>query len=130
MIAGLAGSLPHTLTAACSSTASRPRSPSSIGNLPPVASLFAAFLGVNPVQHLLGSAGALSPLSQANQQALTGNAFFPHLISAPFHQGLVVVFSMAAALAVLAAAASLLRGARVVAPRRPSPAVRASLTEP
>ena len=130
MIAGMAGSLPHTLTDGLQQHGVSPSVAQHIGNLPPVSSLFAAFLGVNPVEHLLGSAGALSPLSQANRQALTGNAFFPDLISAPFHQGLIVVFSMAAALAVLAAAASLLRGARVVAPRRPSPAVRASLTEP
>jgi len=48
----------------------------------------------------------------ASQQVLTGRKFFPGLISGPFHQGLSVVFAVAAALAVLAALASLLRGGR------------------
>jgi hypothetical protein len=43
---------------------------------------------------------------------LTGRAFFPDLISAPFHHGLTVVFAVATALAAVAAVASLLRGAR------------------
>ena len=45
---------------------------------------------------------------------LTGKQFFPHLISGPFHHGLVIVFSMAIALLVIAAGASLLRGGRYV----------------
>jgi hypothetical protein len=45
---------------------------------------------------------------------LTGKQFFPHLISGPFHHGLVIVFSMAIALLVISAGASLLRGSRYV----------------
>jgi hypothetical protein len=41
---------------------------------------------------------------------LTGNQFFPHLISAPFHHGLIIVFSAAAAMSLIGAAVSLLRG--------------------
>ena len=66
-----------------------------VAGLPPVSSLFAAVLGVNPVQHLLGPTGALTSLPAANQQALTGREFFPQLISGPFHQGLVIVFGVA-----------------------------------
>jgi len=47
---------------------------------------------------------------------LTGRAFFPRLIAAPFHHGLVIVFATATALSVLAAIASLLRGPRAPAP--------------
>ena len=47
---------------------------------------------------------------------LTGREFFPALISAPFHHGLVVVFVAAASLATVAAFASLLRGGRPVPP--------------
>jgi hypothetical protein len=79
-------------------------------SLPPVSSLFATVLGVNPVQHLLAPSGALSALPAATQSILTGREFFPQLISAPFHQGLVVVFAVAAALAAVAGCASLLRG--------------------
>ena len=75
------------------------------------------------MQHLLASGHVLSTLPAASRQLLTGRDFFPGFISAPFHQGLVVVFAVAAALAALAAVASLLRGGRYVppesGPRRP-----------
>jgi hypothetical protein len=67
---------------------------------------------VNPVQHLLAASGALSSLPAASRQILTGRKFFPELISGPFQHGLAVVFAVAAALAVLAGVASLLRGGR------------------
>ena len=79
-------------------------------------SLFAAVLGVNPLQHLLAPGRVLPSLPAARRQAITGREFFPHLISGPFHQGLVVVFAVAAVLSLLAALASLLRGGRYVDP--------------
>ena len=112
MIAGLASSLPHTLTSGLQRLGVPYGIAHQVGALPPVSSLFAAVLGVNPLRRLLAPSGALSRLTTANQQALTGREFFPNLISGPFHQGLVVVFAVAAALAVLAALASLLRGGR------------------
>ena len=63
-----------------------------VGTLPPVSSLFAALLGVNPLQHLLSAVHALSSLPAAAQQILIGKEFFPSLLLAPFHHGLVVVF--------------------------------------
>jgi hypothetical protein len=81
-----------------------------------VSSLFAAFLGENPVQHLLAPFGVLPNLPAANQQTLTGRQFFPNLISGPVHHGLFVVFTAATVLAVLGALASLLRGGRYVHP--------------
>ena len=96
-----------------------------VAGLPPVSSLFAALLGDNPIGHLLGPTGALSSLPAAQQHVLTGTEFFPRLIASAFHDGLVVVFSVAAGLSVLAAAASLMRGGRYVhteaARRRPPP---------
>ena len=68
------------------------------------------------MQHLLAQAHALSSLPAASQRVLTGREFFPALISAPFHHGLVVVFVAAASLAAVAAFASLLRGGRTVPP--------------
>jgi MFS family permease len=112
MIAGLASSLPTTLTAGLKSQGVPAGVAHQIAALPPVSSLFAAVLGVNPIQHLLGSRGALSSLSAAHQRILTGREFFPGLISGPFHQGLVVVFATSTALAALAVVASLLRGGR------------------
>lgn len=73
--------------------------------------LFAAFLGYNPIQHLLGGS-ILGGLPPENAAHLTGREFFPHLISQPFHDGLVVVFSLAIAMSLAAAAASLIRARR------------------
>jgi hypothetical protein len=116
MITGLASSLPKTLTAGLQQQGVPHAIAHQIGALPPVSSLFAAVLGVNPVQHLLASGGVLSSLPAASRQILSGRTFFPELISGPFHQGLSVVFAVAIALAVLAALASLLRGGRKARP--------------
>jgi MFS family permease len=115
MIVGLASSLPKTLTNGLQQQGVSHTIAHQVGALPPVSSLFAAILGVNPIQHLLAPSGALATLPAANQQTLTGREFFPNLISGPFHHGLVVVFAVAAALSLLAAIASLLRGGRYVA---------------
>jgi MFS family permease len=112
MIIGLAGSLPQTLTQGLQQQGVSQHVAQQVGALPPVSSLFAAILGVNPIRHLLQPSGTLSTLPAANQQTLTGRDFFPHLISAPFHDGLVAVFAVAAVLALLAAIASWLRGGR------------------
>jgi MFS family permease len=118
MIAGLASNLPGALTAGLQQQGVASEVAHHVASLPPVSSLFAAVLGVNPVAHLLGAGHALSSLPAANREVLTGHRFFPNLIAAPFHDGLVVVLTVAAALSVLAAVASLLRGERVT----PAPA--------
>ena len=120
MIAGLSGSLPKALSSGLQGQGVPHVVAHQIGTLPPVSSLFAALLGVNPIRHLLVSNGfALSSLPAAAQHVLTGREFFPELISAAFHQGLVVVFAVAAALSVVAGLASLLRGGHgTVPPRR------------
>jgi hypothetical protein len=85
-----------------------------MAQLPPVASLFAAFLGFNPIERLLGPSVALDHVSAHQAATLTGGQFFPQLISGPFHSGLVVVFTAAAVMSVIGALASLLRGGRYV----------------
>ncbi len=114
MIIGLAGTLPKALTSGLTQAGVPTAVAQQVGNLPPVGSLFAAFLGYNPLQSLLGPTGALASLDPAQAARLTGHQFFPQLISGPFHHGLIVVFSMAAALTVVAALASMLRGGRYV----------------
>jgi hypothetical protein len=92
--------------------------------LPPVASLFAAFLGENPMQHLLAQTGKLAALTATDRDVLTGRTFFPHLIAAPFHHGLLIVFGFSLALSLIGALASVLRGARAVSPPLPVAARR------
>jgi hypothetical protein len=116
MIAGLTSTLPQSLTSGLVRQGVPHGAAAHIGSLPPVSSLFAAVLGVNPVEHLLSMAGVLASLPAAAQRVLTGREFFPQLISAPFHHGLAVVFAVAAGLAALAAVASLMRGGRYVHP--------------
>jgi hypothetical protein len=88
--------------------------------LPPVSILFAAFLGYNPIQHLLGS-HVLAGLSVHNQAILTGHSFFPTLISAPFRDGLHEAFLFAIIACLIAAAASLMRGGHPAHDDDPAP---------
>jgi MFS family permease len=122
MILGLAASLPHTLTSGLQAQGVPAAVAQQIGNLPPVGSLFAAFLGYNPLGSLLGPSGVLQQLPAANAATLTGKEFFPNLISQPFHQGLFVVFIAAAAMSVISAAASLIPAGKrdVAADTRPA----------
>jgi len=110
MIVGLASSLPTTLTAGLTAQGVPASTARSIAELPPVSTLFAAFLGDNPIAHLLGPSGVLTTLPPEHVAALTGKEFFPQLVSGPFHQGLLTVFGAAAVMAAIAALASLLRG--------------------
>jgi MFS family permease len=110
MIAGLAATLPRTLTAGLRSQGVPVAVAAHVARLPPVSTMFAALLGYNPVGHLLAPSGVLATLPRRNVAVLTGRQFFPHLISGPFHHGLIIVFTAAAAMSVLGAATSLLRG--------------------
>jgi len=114
MIAGLAATLPTTLTHGLAAQGVPHAVAVKIGALPPVGSLFAAFLGYNPVDQLLGPAGVLAHLPASHVALLTGKQFFPQLISGPFHHGLNIVFVMAICLLIIAAGVSLLRGGRYV----------------
>ncbi|RKR73962.1 MFS transporter [Frondihabitans australicus] len=113
MIAGLSTTLPSTLKSGLASHGVSTTVATQISQLPPVSTLFSAFLGFNPIQELLGSK-VLSGLSSANRSTLVGKEFFPQLISAPFHHGLVVVFTAATIMTVIAAIASLVRGKKFV----------------
>ena len=113
MIVGLAGGLPHATQSGLVVHGVSPAEATRISHLPPVATLFAAFLGYNPVKTLLGP-HVLHKLSPANAHTLTGRGFFPHLISSPFHTALVYAFVFAIVASVVAAAASLMRGGKYV----------------
>ena len=91
-----------------------------VAGLPPVSSLFAAFLGYNPMQTLLG-AHALAALPTAQAATITGRTFFPQLIAGPFGDALGVVFGFACIACLVAAVASALRGGRSAVLDEPSP---------
>jgi MFS family permease len=113
MIIGLAATLPRTLTAGLEQHGVPAGVATGVGNAPPVASLFAAFLGYNPIGTLLGSVPR-SQLQGADLATLTSKGYFPSLISGPFHHGLAIVFVVAIAMSLVGAVASLMRGARYI----------------
>jgi hypothetical protein len=115
-VAGLSGTLPTTLDAGLTAQGVPSSAAHAIATLPPVGILFAAFLGYNPIQQLLGPS-VLAQLPASNAAALTDRQFFPDLISQPFHHGLNVVFALAIVMGIVGAVASL------VSPRRPAPPV-------
>ncbi|NMI01645.1 MFS transporter [Pseudonocardia acidicola] len=110
LISGLAGSLPHALSSGLQAQGVPAGTAEEVAGLPPVSTLFATFLGNNPISHLLAPSGVLDTLPAHDVQTLTGTRFFPELVSGPFHHGLVIVFSVATAMALVAALASALRG--------------------
>jgi MFS family permease len=111
MIVGLSSGLPSTLQHGLAAHGVPAADAARVAHLPPVATLFASFLGYNPVRSLLGP-HVLGALPRADAQALTGSRFFPHLISGPFHTALVYAFSFAIVACLVAAVASLLRGGK------------------
>jgi MFS family permease len=111
MIAGLASSLPTTMSGGLEAHGVPASVAQHVASLPPVSILFAAFLGYNPIQSLVG-AHTLDGLSPANHAAVVGHQFFPHLIAGPFRDGLHAAFAFAIVACLIAAGASLLRGGR------------------
>jgi MFS family permease len=123
MILGLSAKLPATLLAGLHAHGVPLATARSVSHLPPVSILFAAFLGYNPIQHLVGP-HVLGALSAHNQALLIGRSFFPHLISEPFRSGLHATFAFAIIACLIAAAASLMRGGRYQADEPDTPTVK------
>lgn len=111
MIVGLANTLPAALTTGLTQQGVSASVANDVANLPPVGSLFAAFLGYNPMAELLAPSDALHQPG-VNADVITGQTFFPQLITEPFHSGLTVVFSAAAVMMVIGAVASMFSAGR------------------
>ena len=117
MVAGLASQLPAAMLNGLTAQGVPAATAAPISHLPPIGVLFASFLGYNPMQQLLGP--LLHQLNPVNAAYVAGREFFPHLITAPFHDGLRVAFGFAIAACVIAAIASALTGRRPSAPAAP-----------
>ncbi|OBI78890.1 MFS transporter [Mycobacterium sp. E740] len=111
MIIGLAHTLPGAMYTGLQEQGVSSTVAHDVANLPPVGSLFAAFLGYNPMAELLEPYHALQQPG-VNAEVLTGQTFFPHLITGAFHSGLVVVFVAAAVMMGLGLIASLFNPGR------------------
>jgi MFS family permease len=127
IILGLAATLPATLTHGLVAQGVPRADAARVAALPPVSIMFAALLGYNPVQTLLGPVVSRLPASHAAY--LTGHTFFPSLISAPFSRGLAIAFYFAIATCVIAALASLLRGGKYVHGVDPAPVARSAVAD-
>ena len=110
LIVGLSSRLPASLQTGLLAHGVPAADASRIAHLPPVASLFAAFLGYNPIQRLLGPLLHHLPATQA--AALTGRSFFPHLMGAPFSDALAAAFTFSFIACLVAAFASWLGGGK------------------
>ncbi len=113
MIVGLSSTLPQSLFHGLVSHGVPAATAQRAAHLPPVSTLFAAFLGYNPIEHLIG-AGTVARLPAAQQAVLLGHGFFPSLITAPFRAGLHAALDFAIMASALAAAASWSRGTMYV----------------
>ncbi|MFJ8331558.1 MFS transporter [Streptomyces sp. NPDC094437] len=122
MVSGLASTLPGTLRDGLTAHGVPHAAAAHAAGLPPVSTLFATFLGNNPIAHLLSSEGVLHQLTAAQRAVLTGHTFFPQLVAGPFHHGLTIVFGVAAGMALISAVASALRGTPAPRPTEPGPA--------
>ncbi|MCU1643191.1 MAG: major facilitator transporter [Nocardia sp.] len=109
MIVGLASHLPQSLAGGLQQQGVPADVAAHLSQLPPVATLFAAFLGYNPLGHLLAPSGVLTTIPADHAQKLTSTTYFPQLVADPLHHGLIIVFTVATVMTVVAAIATVLR---------------------
>ncbi len=108
MVVGLAASLPSAVLTGLERQGVSPQVAAHVASLPPVGTLFAAFLGYNPLGTLLGS--SLGALTQAQRTTLLSHWFFPDLIAGSFREGLIVSMSVSAVLCAVASGLSWFAG--------------------
>ncbi len=111
LVLGIASSLPAHIYSGLVANGLSPATARQVSHLPPIGSLFAAFLGFNPIQQLVSPA-AIHALSAHHQAVVTGRSFFPRLFSTPFRNGLHLALDFAAVMSLIAAAASWFRGGK------------------
>jgi hypothetical protein len=109
MAIGLSSRLPAALSHGLTAAGVSPQAAGAASHVSPVGTLFAAFLGDNPIKELVPHPGR-----GVDTARIYGQAFFPHLISDPFRHGLLIAFSASILMLLVAAGASLMRGGRFV----------------
>jgi MFS family permease len=123
MAIGLSSRLPAALTHGLTAARVDPGAANTASHASPVATLFAAFLGDNPVRQLVPHPGA-----HAHTAVIYGQKFFPGLISDPFRHGLLIAFGASILMLLVAAGASLMRGERYIHEDEPQPETLAAAT--
>jgi len=106
---GLASKLPQALVKGLTAQGVPHGAAVVASHVPPIGSLFAAFLGINPLKEIVSPSVLAS--SAVHTRVLLSHGFFPGLISAPFAHGLRLAFMLAALFCFIGAVFSWLRGA-------------------
>ena len=104
MVVGMANQLPQAVRKGLLAEGVPAAVAARVAAEPPVAMLFAAFLGYNPLATLLGP--DLAHLDSAQRATVTAPEFLPHLISGAFQHGLLLALGASGALCALAAVAA------------------------
>jgi len=120
MIVGLAMALPTSMSHGLIAEGLSADLANKVASAPPVASLFAAFLGYNPMGELI-PADALHALTAEQQTIITGKEFFPGLLAGPFMVGIKIAFTISLLLYLAAAGASWLGGPTRAKASEPQP---------
>jgi MFS family permease len=113
MVVGLSSSLPTSMSSGLVANGVPAATAHQIADAPPVGSLFAAFLGYNPMEKLV-PADTLAKLTPQQSATITGKQFFPKLLSEPFIDGLRIAFTASLIMCLIAAVASWMRGKKYV----------------
>jgi MFS family permease len=113
MAVGLAATVPQSLYNGLTQNGVSTQVAEHLASLPAIGYLFAAMLGYNPLSSLLGT-GVLSSMPPDIAVKITGRAFFPELISGPFHTGFMIVMIFSIVICLGAAAASWMRGGKYI----------------
>jgi len=113
MVVGLTANVPAAMFGGLTAHHVPAQVAAPLSHMPPTGYLFAAFLGFNPLKELLGT-HVLGALPLTDVHTLMSKEFFPSLIAGPFKDGIVDVLIFAAAMCLMAALASWLRGGKFV----------------
>ncbi len=116
VILTLSGSLPGYFASAAAAAGAPQLGTAVFEKIAPTSALFAAFLGYNPMQTILASLppSLISGLSASTIATLTGTSWFPNAFAPAFMASLRVAIYLNAALAFVAACASVVRGKRYI----------------
>jgi hypothetical protein len=126
LVVGLNGTVPSAMFHGLVAHGIPSAKATALSHLPPLSYVFAAFLGYNHLQSLLGPA-VLSHMPPAQAALITSRSFFPQVIGSAFVQSLRLILSFAAIVSVIAAIASAFRGEKFVHEDDESRAQKASI---
>ena len=113
MVVGLNATMPSVMYSGLVQNGIPSQLAQQLSNSPPVGYLFAAFLGYNPLATLI-PASVLNSLPAQQAATITSREFFPKLIDAAFHHGLVEVLIFSIIMCLIGAAASWVRGGKYI----------------